>query len=114
MAHKVVILGGGFGGLYAATSLRNLPVEVTLVDRRISHLYQPLLYQVATGSLAPGDVAAPLRSVLSSQKNTKVLLGEAVDIEPEARKLILADDEMPYDTLIVATGAENYYFGNKS
>ena len=95
-----------------AKALKNAPVDVTLVDRRNFHLFQPLLYQVATGSLAPSEVAAPLRSVLSHYKNTQVLLAEAVDIDPEARKLILADAELPYDTLVVATGAENYYFGN--
>src|SRR4051812_9271615 len=112
MAHNVVILGGGFGGLYAAKSLGNAPVEVTVVDRRNFHLFQPLLYQVATGSLAASEVSAPLRSVLSSQKNTRVLLGEAVDIDPQAHKVILADGDLPYDTLVVATGAENHYFGN--
>ena len=114
MTHRVVILGGGFAGLYAGKSLGSAPVEVTLVDRRNFHLVQPLLYQVATGSLAPSDVAAPLRSVFSTYKNTQVLLGEAVDIDPDARKLILADGEVPYDTLVVATGAENHYFGNAS
>jgi NADH dehydrogenase len=113
MAHRVVLLGGGFGGLYAAKALGNAPVEVTLVDRRNFHLFQPLLYQVATGALAPSEIAAPLRSVLRKQKNTKVLLGEAVDIDPGARRLMLADgDEVPYDTLVVATGAQNHYFGN--
>lgn len=114
MAHRVVILGGGFGGLYVGKSLGSAPVEVTLVDRRNFHLFQPLLYQVATGSLAPSEVAAPLRSVFSTYKNTQVLLAEAIDIDPDARKLILADGEVPYDTLVVATGAENHYFGNTS
>jgi NADH dehydrogenase len=113
MAHRVVILGGGFGGLYAAKALRNAPVEVTLIDRRNFHLFQPLLYQVATGALAPGEIAAPLRSVLRKDKNTKVLMGEAVDLDPNARRLLLADGaEIPYDTLVVATGSQNYYFGN--
>ncbi len=112
MAHKVVILGGGFGGLYTGKALGSAALEVTLVDRRNFHLFQPLLYQVATGSLAPGEIAAPLRSIFSSYKNTQVLLGEAVDIDPVARKLLLADAEVPYDTLVVATGAENHYFGN--
>ena len=114
MAHRVVILGGGFGGLYVGKSLGNAQVEVTLVDRRNFHLFQPLLYQVATGTLAPSEVAAPLRSVFSTYQNTQVLLGEAVDIDPDARNLILADGEVPYDTLVVATGAENHYFGNTS
>jgi NADH dehydrogenase len=110
--HRVVILGGGFGGLYAAKALRRAPVEVTLVDRRNFHLFQPLLYQVATGSLSPGDIAAPLRAVLSNQKNVQVLLGDARDLDAENRHLILADGEVPYDTLIVATGAQNYFFGH--
>jgi len=112
--HRVVILGGGFGGLYAAKALRHAPVEVTLIDRRNFHLFQPLLYQVATGSLSPGEIAAPLRAVLRSQKNTRVLLGEAVSLDAESRRVILADGAVPYDTLIVATGARNHYFGNDS
>src|SRR5207248_4373044 len=87
----VVILGGGFGGLYAAQALKHAPVDVTLVDRRNFHLFQPLLYQVATGSLSPGEIAAPLRSILSKQKNTRVLLGEAVDIDPSAKEVVLKD-----------------------
>jgi NADH dehydrogenase len=109
--HKVVILGGGFGGLYAARALRKAPVEVTLVDRRNFHLFQPLLYQVATGSLSPGEISAPLRAILRDQKNTRVILGEAADVDPERRALILTDGSIPYDTLIAATGARNYYFG---
>src|SRR5580698_4938052 len=110
--HRVVILGGGFGGLYAAQSLRRASAEVTLVDRRNFHLFQPLLYQVATGSLSPSEVSSPLRAVLRSHKNTRVLLGEAVSLDAAARSLILADGAIPYDTLIVATGARNFYFGH--
>lgn len=110
--HRVVILGGGFGGLYAAKALRRAPVEVTLVDRRNFHLFQPLLYQVATGSLSPGEIAAPLRAILRDQKNARVLLGDAVDLDAQNLKLILADGEVPYDTLIVATGAQNFFFGH--
>src|SRR5579864_7075156 len=109
--HRVVILGGGFGGLYAAKALRYAPVEVTLVDRRNFHLFQPLLYQVATGSLSPGEIAAPLRALLRKQKNTSVRLDEAIYLDAESHKLILAAGPIPYDTLIVATGARNYYFG---
>src|SRR5579862_5496065 len=87
--HRVVILGGGFGGLYAAKALRRAPVEVTLLDRRNFHLFQPLLYQVATGSLSPGEIAAPLRAILAGQKNARVLLGEAVSIDLERRNVIL-------------------------
>jgi NADH dehydrogenase len=114
--HRVVILGGGFGGLYAAKALRHAPVDITLVDRRNFHLFQPLLYQVATGSLSPGEVAAPLRSVLSRQRNVRVLLDEAVSLDAEQRRVILAGEALsgvlPYDTLIVATGSRNTYFGN--
>lgn len=90
-AHRVLILGGGFGGLNAAQKLKRAPVEVTLVDRRNFHLFQPLLYQVATGSLSPGEISAPLRAVLSRHKNTRVLLGEAMDIDPVAKSVTLRD-----------------------
>src|SRR5215467_8362183 len=111
--HRVVILGGGFGGLAAAQKLKRAPVDVTLIDRRNFHLFQPLLYQVATGSLSPGEIAAPLRSVLSRQKNTRVLLGEAVDVDPNAKRVILRDgDSYPYDSLIVSTGSQTSYYGN--
>jgi NADH:ubiquinone reductase (H+-translocating) len=113
MAHQIVIIGGGFGGLYAAKALGRADASVTLLDKRNFHLFQPLLYQVATGSLAPGDVSAPLRSVLRKQRNTKVLLAEAVDLDPVRHVVILADGEVPYDSLIVATGSENFYFGNE-
>src|ERR1700740_957702 len=89
--HRVVIVGGGFGGLYAAKALKNTPADVTVLDRRNFHLFQPLLYQVATGSLSPGEIASPLRSILSSQKNTRVLLGEAVDLDAARRRVILSD-----------------------
>src|SRR5579859_2900735 len=111
--HRVVILGGGFGGLNAAQKLKRAPVSVTLIDRRNFHLFQPLLYQVATGSLSPGEIAAPLRSVLSKQKNTRVLLGEAVDIDPSHRQVLLRDGgAVDYDSLIVATGSQSAYFGH--
>ena len=111
--HRVLILGGGFGGLYAAQALRHAPVELTVLDRRNFHMFQPLLYQVATGSLSPGDVAAPLRAVLRKQKNTRVLLGDAADIDPTAKRVLLRDGgEIEYDSLIVATGAQSAYFGH--
>jgi NADH:ubiquinone reductase (H+-translocating) len=111
--HRIVILGGGFGGLLAAQTLKSAPVDVTLIDKRNFHVFQPLLYQVATGSLAPGEVAAPLRGVLNRQKNTRVLLGEVVDINPAAHHVTLRDHEqIPYDSLIVSTGAQTSYFGN--
>ena len=112
--HRVVILGGGFGGLNAAQKLKRAPVDVTLIDRRNFHLFQPLMYQVATGSLSPGEIAAPLRGVLSGQKNTQVLLGEAADIDPDARRVILRDGAVfPYDSLIVATGSQTSYYGKE-
>ncbi|MGA7915601.1 MAG: FAD-dependent oxidoreductase, partial [Candidatus Acidiferrales bacterium] len=110
--HKVVIIGGGFGGLSAAQHLKHAPVQITLVDRHNYHLFQPLLYQVATGSLSPANVAGPLRQVLRKQKNTKVLLGEAVHIDAAKRRVILSDGFLDYDTLIVATGAMHQYFGH--
>ncbi len=110
--HRVVIIGGGFGGLSAAKHLKHAPVEVTLIDRCNYHLFQPLLYQVATGALSPANIAAPLRNVLKSQKNTKVLLAEATRIDAAARRVILSDGEIPYDTLVVATGASHQYFGH--
>lgn len=111
--HRVAILGGGFGGLNAAVKLKRVPVDVTLIDRRNFHLFQPLLYQVATGSLSPGEIAAPLRSVLSRQENTEVLLGEAADVNPDARQVILRDGaKFEYDTLIVATGSQTSYYGH--
>ncbi len=111
--HRVVILGGGFGGMYAAQALKHAPVSVTVVDQRNFHLFQPLLYQIATGSLSPGEIAAPIRAVLSRQKNTSVLLGEAVDIVPTEKRLLLKDGgSVGYDTLIVATGSKSTYFGH--
>jgi len=111
--HRVLILGGGFAGLVAAQTLKRADLDVTLLDKRNFHLFQPLLYQVATGSLSPAEIAAPIRAVLSSQKNVEVLLGEAVDIDPQAKKVLLADGEaFPYDTLIIATGSQTSYYGN--
>lgn len=111
--HRVLILGGGFGGLYAVQALKRAPVDTTILDRRNFHLFQPLLYQVATGSLSPGEVAAPLRAVLRKQKNTRVLLEEAVDIDPKAKRVMLRDGgQIEYDSLIVATGSQSAYFGH--
>ena len=108
----VVILGGGFGGLYAAKALSD-HAKVTLIDRRNFHLFQPLLYQVATGSLSPGEVAAPLRSLLRGHRDTFVLLDEAVGLDAENRRVVLAREApLAYTHLIVATGASNHYFGH--
>jgi NADH:ubiquinone reductase (H+-translocating) len=110
---KVVVIGGGFGGLSAAQRLNSSLTDVTLIDRRNYHLFQPLLYQVATGSLSPGEIAYPLRGVLSRQKNTRVWLGNVVDVDPHAKLVILADGtNVPYDSLIVAAGSETSYFGH--
>ena len=110
--HRLVIIGGGFGGLYAAQSMKNLPVQITLIDRRNFHLFQPLLYQVATGWLSPANIASTLRAVLRHQKNAQVLLAEVTDIDAERRKVIFAGGELGYDTLIVATGSSHHYFGH--
>ena len=110
---RVVILGGGFGGLYAAKALAREPLEITLVDRRNHHLFQPLLYQVATATLNPSDIAVPIRSVLRNRKNVRVLLGEAARVDPHARRVHLTDGAvLAYDFLIVATGATHSYFGH--
>lgn len=112
MKERVVIVGGGFGGLYAARRLKTAPVEVTLIDRRNHHLFQPLLYQVATGSLSPADIATPLRRLLKNQRNARVLLGEVVAFDVPNKQVILRDGAVPYDKLIVAAGSGKTYFGN--
>src|SRR6266446_1437515 len=110
---KVVIIGGGFGGLSAAQHLNSNLVDVTLIDRRNYHLFQPLLYQVATGSLSAGEVASPLRSILSRQKNTRVWLGTVVNVDTDSKRVFLADGTIvPYDSLIVAAGSQTSYFGH--
>jgi len=108
----VVIVGGGFGGLSAAKALRKAPLRVTLLDRRNHHLFQPLLYQVATAALNPSDIAVPIRSILRRQKNATVLMGEASSVDVAGRKLILTDGELAYDYLVIATGATHSYFGH--
>ena len=114
--HRVVILGGGFGGVRAAKSLRRAPVDITLIDRTNHHLFQPLLYQVATGMLSPGQIAPALRSLFRNQPNVHVVLGEVEDIDLErrcVRAMATHQIEIPYDTLIVAAGATHSYFGNE-
>lgn len=108
---QVVILGGGFGGLYCARALRRARVRITLVDRSNFHLFQPLLYQVATASLSPGDIASPLRHILKRQGNAEVWMGEAVDVDVGSRTVALQDGSLTYDYLVVATGATHGYFG---
>jgi NADH dehydrogenase len=109
---RVVVIGGGFGGLAAAQALKNAPVEVTLIDRRNFHLFQPLLYQVATGWLSPANIASTLRATLKRQRNARVLLAEVIDIDVKARQVLLSDGAVDYDALIVATGSRHHYFGN--
>jgi len=109
---RVVVIGGGFGGLTAARALKDAPVEVLLLDRRNHHLFQPLLYQVATAGLSPGDIASPIRWILRRQRNTKVLLADVAAIDAPAKRVRLSDDgEVPFDALILATGATHAYFG---
>ncbi|HSH02376.1 MAG TPA: NAD(P)/FAD-dependent oxidoreductase [Anaerolineae bacterium] len=107
----VVIIGGGFGGLYAAKQLAGREVRVTLIDKRNFHLFQPLLYQVATGGLSPGDITSPLRSILKKAKNVQVLAGEVTRIEPRQKLVYLGEQEIQYNYLIVATGVTYHYFG---
>src|SRR5262245_35277432 len=119
MAHRVVVIGGGFGGLQAVAKLRRAPVEITLVDKRNFHLFQPLTYQVATGALAPGEIAYPLRAVFKRNRNVRVLLAEVADFDLDAREVRLrpvgdvpAPESLAYDTLIVAGGSQYSYFGH--
>jgi NADH dehydrogenase len=109
---RVVIVGGGFGGLDAARALANGPVHVTLVDRRNHHVFQPLLYQVATAALSPGDIASPIRWILRRQRNVEVVLGEVRAIDPAAKTVRTDRETFPFDYLIVATGATHAYFGH--
>jgi NADH dehydrogenase len=108
----VLIVGAGFGGLYAARALKNAPVQITVIDRRNHHLFQPLLYQVATAGLSPGDIAYPIRGILGRQQNVSVLLAEAVGVDLAARRVKLRDGEIPYDYLILAPGVRHAYFGH--
>lgn len=108
----VVIIGGGFGGLYCAKALKKAPVRVTLIDRRNFHLFQPLLYQVATASLSPSDIAHPIRAVLRHHRNTEVWMAEVTDIDVTQKRVVLEDGVVPYDYLVLGTGATHAYFGH--
>jgi NADH dehydrogenase FAD-containing subunit len=108
---SVVIVGAGFAGLSAAKALARAPVDVTLIDRRNYHLFQPLLYQVATAALSPADIASPIRGILRDQKNATVLLGKVTGVDKDARAVLIGERRVPYDYLIVATGARHAYFG---
>jgi NADH dehydrogenase len=110
--HRVVIVGGGFGGLYTAQALGKARLQVTLIDRRNFHLFQPLLYQVATGALSPANIASPLRGVLRRQKNTRVLMAEVTGFDLDRRLVLLEGGAEPYDSLVVAAGARHHYFGH--
>ncbi len=110
--HRVVVIGGGFGGLYTAKSLRHRSVQVTLIDRRNFHLFQPLLYQVATGGLSPANIAAPLRSVLKRRRNVRVMMAEVCGFDLAQRRVCMTDGSVPYDSLVVATGSESFFFGH--
>src|ERR1051325_5344338 len=117
--HRVVVIGGGFGGLQAVHKLRRAPVEVTLVDRRNFHLFQPLTYQVATGALSPGEIAYPLRAIFKRDRNVRVVMAEVADFDLDGREVLLrpppgvpAPDSLPYDTLIVSGGSQYSYFGH--
>jgi NADH dehydrogenase len=112
MPPSVVIVGGGFGGLYAARALRQAPVRVTIVDRRNHHVFQPLLYQVASAALSPGDIASPIRWILRGQENVDVALAEVSAVDTRNRRLVLTDGELQYDYLILASGATHAYFGH--
>src|SRR5579875_285347 len=118
-AHRVVVVGGGFGGLQAVAKLRRGPAQVTLIDRRNFHLFQPLTYQVATGALSPGQIAYPLRAIFTGSPDVRVLLGEVDDFDLEARRVHLSPvagvtvpESLEYDSLIVAGGSHYSYFGH--
>src|SRR6266545_6794696 len=108
---RVVIIGAGFGGLSAAKQLARVPFDVTVVDRHNYHLFQPLLYQVATAGLSPGDIASPIRGILYRQSNANVILAKVSGIDTPRRELLAEGRRIPYDHLVIATGAEHAYFG---
>src|SRR5271168_787576 len=110
--YRVVIVGAGFGGLNVAQSLASAPVSITVIDRKNHHTFQPLLYQVATAGLSPGEIAEPIRSILRHHKNIEVLMAEVTGFDLERRMVQTAEQEVPYDSLILAAGASHAYFGH--
>lgn len=112
MRPRVVIVGAGFGGLSATLALARAPVDITLIDRRNYHLFQPLLYQVATAGLSPADIAYPIRSTVRRHANVEVILGKVADVDLPGRAVLIGDRRVPYDTLVIATGARHAYFGH--
>lgn len=109
---RIVVLGAGFGGLQVVRTLKDTPCRILLVDRQNHHLFQPLLYQVATAALSPADIAQPIRRILRGQKNVQVIMGEATEVDLQARSVRVGEDDIAYDWLVVATGATHHYFGN--
>src|SRR5258706_7745929 len=112
-AFRIVIVGGGFGGLWTAHALRHAPAQVTVIDRRNHHLFQPLLYQVATAQLSPADIAVPIRSILGRQNNASVLMAEVTGIDRAGRAVVTNHGSVSYDALVLATGATHAYFGHE-
>ncbi|MBV8783645.1 MAG: FAD-dependent oxidoreductase, partial [Gammaproteobacteria bacterium] len=112
-AARVVLVGCGFGGLFAAKALRRTPADVLVIDRNNYHLFQPLLYQVASAALAPADIAQPIRTILREQRNTRVMLGEVRSVDLAARTLRCGERHIPYDYLVLAPGAIDNYFGHE-
>src|SRR5690348_11878378 len=109
---RIVILGAGFGGLACARTLKGAAAEITLVDQRNFHLFQPLLYQVATAALSPADIATPIRRIVAKQANTKVILGTVSGVDVAGRAVLIRERRLPYDQLVIATGAREAYFGH--
>ncbi len=110
--HRVVVIGGGFGGLWAVQSLKRAPVDIMLIDRSNYHLFQPLLYQVATGALSPADISSPFRNVLERQRNARFILGNVTDIDYDRQQVVLDDGRVDFDSLIIASGSIEHYFGH--
>src|SRR5690348_10251483 len=109
---RVVIVGAGFGGLRAAKALASAPVSVTVIDRNNHHLFQPLLYWVATAGLSPAEISSPIRHILRKQKNTEVVMAEVTGIDTQGQRVLMHEREIPYDYLLLATGAQDNYFGH--